>query len=421
MNRFAFDTLAMRSALTVAALTIILFGPLTVRAEEITVEDDCKSLTDCMDPLFSFKSSMYPTPSYPVKTAVGLFRKGCYVESLPWFEKSTPERELWYNAKKGDPIEILCFPEYTLDWAIAYERVGKLQDALATLAHGNPGWCALPHIRLLLKLGKCEEAKTYCDIRQMQITDFGIPSTYRNERSKLKFLRMKAESGKPYKSKEPFSSPKPNKYTDSDRRKEISALTNDIVTSKRLSESEKAHQSMATTYHYRGKLYLETGQLERALADAKIASKANDITLMDIEAMTLLKLKRYDDCIKFIKAIPTTKMEQRDKTYWNLYLAKAYLLNRQFESASAKAAEVIESEREIDPMQFCKMSIGLCILDKMTAQAKLILAISDFETGKLERADAEAQQSENEFLSISRIDCRDLVRRWRINKRNQLL
>lgn len=378
MNSPASKTAINKSVATLAAIALILGEQSVGRAQNIVIENDCKSITDCMAPLYSFRSSMYPTASYAMKTAVALFNKGYYAESIPWFEKSAYSRDLWYKLEKGQPIEILSFPEHVLDWAIAYEKLGQNDNALATLAHGNAGWCALPHIRLLLKLGKCQDAGDLCDIRLKQINELGIPSSYKQERAKLAFLKRKAAEGKAYDSTEPFVRAISSTDADSKPRKEIAELANSLD-----------------------------------MADAKFATASETFSNLDLLAKLLLKRGRYQKCIKLINQLPQSEMKQRDKNYWNLLLAQAYLLDKQYNQAIATANLVAKQEKFADIKEICKMWIGFDTLDRMSAQAHLIRAAAEHALGNETKAEADALLAEREFLDISRIDCRDIVQNWR--------
>ncbi len=107
-------------------------------ADPIYTEAHCKTLQECMVPLSSFRSSFFFSPSYKIKTALALFERGYYEESLPWFEDNNSKHDgTWFNRSTEVPIIVTVFPEYTLSRAIAYEKLGNTEKALEVLSRGN--------------------------------------------------------------------------------------------------------------------------------------------------------------------------------------------------------------------------------------------------------------------------------------------
>lgn len=385
-----------------------------VYADHVSKDDPCLSLLDCTEPLISERSSFYFNPSYQIRTALALYEKGYYAEAINWFENtSSTESETWYDRKTSDPIKITGFPQLTLAKAACYEKLGNEEKALDTLACGQAPECALPHIRLLLKLGKCKEAGRLCDIRLEQLRHSDAHSRLKNETGKLEFLKNKAKSQTPYVSEEVLVETTYPKLSKQDKRKKIGSLSKRIEKTKNTNPNQEPDRTLANLYKLRAKYHWELGQLELALADAKKGYVHGDISNMDFQAKLLIVLGKYSECIDLIKEMPFEKMQQRDINYWTLYLAKAYLLEKEYRSALTQANKVIESEPQMDVEKYSKMKPSLGAIDRMTAPALTIKALAEFQLGEVSEARTNAKRAEVEFLKIARVDCRDHIKKWR--------
>lgn len=404
-------------ALCLLSSIALISSQYKVHADPITKDDPCQALITCTEPLTSERSTFYFNPSYQAKTAFALYEKGYYAEAINWFETtSSPERQTWYDRKISAPIVISCFPQFTLAKAACYEKLGNEEKALDTLACGQAPECALPHIRLLLKLGKCQEAGRLCDIRLEQLRHSNTNSIFKNETGKLEFLKNKAKSQTPYASEEELvetADPKLSKQNKQNKQKKIDSISKRIEKTKNTNPSQEPDRTLANLYKLRASYRWELGQLELALADSKKGYVHDDIGNMDFEAKLLIALGKYTECIDLINKMPFEKMQQRDLNYWNLYLAKAYLLNNQYKSALTQANKVIESESQMDVEKYSKMKPRLGAIDRMTAPALTIRALAEFQMGEIEEARNDAKRAEVEFLEISRVDCRDHVKKWR--------
>lgn len=378
-------------------------------------DDQNSHLIDCTYPNFFYRSSAVPTATHVQKTAIDLYKKGYYQDSLPWFEKSTIRNsEPWYTSKIVTEQERSLTPDFTKQTAKAYEKVGEIDKALEFLKYGQSARTALPHVRLLLTLGRCAEAEKLCEIRLNQLAQ-GNWSSFKNEKEALELLLQKSREGQPYSSEDPKDSPVLSfKPSEDGKRRGIARLS--TLLAKPWADGELMSNELyrLRLQNYRGQLYLELGQLKEAMADAKAASASGDISLMDTEAELLLKLGHYSKSIAYIKKLNTSDLKQRDKNYWSLYLAKAYLGNKEYENAIEQASEVVKQEKDIDYHQDSKMYRAMHVLDRMTAQGYLIKALAEFELGRNKQAKEDALSAENEFLEISLVDCRDHVRRWRV-------
>lgn len=160
--------------LIATAQLLLAFANLTVsqqaaHAHSIAKETPCTDVLMCIAPSISHRSSVYFTPSYESKTSIALFEKGYYAEAVDWFENGEKRKGTWFSRGNDEPIELSYFPQFTLANAIAYEKLGDSDKALEILARGEAAQTALPHIRLLLKLGRCKEAERLCDVRLAQL------------------------------------------------------------------------------------------------------------------------------------------------------------------------------------------------------------------------------------------------------------
>lgn len=229
----------------------------------------------------------------------------------------------------------------------------------------------------------------------------------------MHFLKARAKLGKRYDSEEPYNKTEQLEYSDKDRKEEIGHVTKQLNERDSKTETKEDIKIRAHLYNRRAIINLELGRFDSALADAKEGSASGIISENNSYAQVLIELKRYEDCIKFIKMMPLSTLQQRDQNFWNLYLAKCYYLKKEFEMSIEIADSIISSEPLMDVEKRSEMKPYLAAIDRMTAPALLVKAMSEYQLNQKDNSILDALTAEAEFLKISRVDCRDKVKNWR--------